>query len=44
MPENARGALQAVSEGRDPAGEKAAAQIEQATVVTMRFGMALPTS
>ncbi|MBO1021662.1 site-specific integrase [Methylobacterium sp. SD274] len=37
--ERAREALQAVSEGRDPAGEKAAAQIEQAAVVTMRFGM-----
>ncbi|GJD92959.1 tyrosine-type recombinase/integrase [Methylobacterium iners] len=36
--ESARKALQAVSEGRDPAGEKATAQIEQAAVVNMRFG------
>ena len=37
--EHALEALQAVSEGRDPAGEKAVAQIEQAAILPMRFGM-----
>lgn len=36
--EAGRRALRAVSEGRDPAGEKEAAKIEQAAVKTMRFG------